>query len=143
MPYYYLLNTNFGLALRVLGQNKRLAQNSGVSITIMTIIGLSLSNAIIAFGGSLLCQHQGFADVGSGVGTVIVGLASVMIGEKVFPYRSTINQVASCLVGSIIYRLLISFALYSDALGITIKDLNLITGIMVIMIMYMPRRHVC
>ncbi len=139
----YLLKTDFGLALRSIGLNKRLAQNSGVNVPYMTIIGLALSNAIIALGGALFSQHQGFADVGSGVGTVIIGLASVMIGERIMPYKSILLQAISCLVGSIIYRLFISFALYSDSLGLTTSDLNLITGIMVIIIMYMPRRQTC
>jgi putative ABC transport system permease protein len=139
----YLLRTDFGLALRSIGLNKRLAQNSGVNVSCMTIIGLALSNSIIALGGALFSQHQGFADVSSGVGTVIIGLASVMIGERIMPYKSILFQTISCLVGSIIYRLFISFALYSDSLGLTTSDLNLITGIMVIIIMYMPQRQTC
>jgi putative ABC transport system permease protein len=139
----YLLMTDFGLALRSIGKNKRLAQNSGVNVPFLTIVGLALSNAIIALGGALFSQHQGFADVGSGVGTVIVGLASLMIGEKILPYRSVVLQIISCLVGSIIYRLFISFALHSDAFGLTTSDLNLITGVMVIAIMYIPRRKAC
>jgi putative ABC transport system permease protein len=135
----YLFLTDFGLALRSIGQNKILAQNFGVKVSLMTLTGLALSNAIIALGGALFSQHQGFADVGSGVGTVIVGLASVMIGERIFPTKPVWIQIFSCLIGSIIYRLFISFALYSDALGLATYDLNLITGIMVIAIMYLPR----
>ncbi len=134
----YLLMTDFGLALRSTGQNKRLSQNSGVNIQAMTITGLALSNGLIALGGALFSQTQGFADIGSGTGTVIVGLASVMIGERIFPHRSIFIQVISCIAGSIIYRLLISLALHSDALGLQTFDLNLITGLMVILIMYIP-----
>lgn len=139
----YLLMTDFGLSIRSIGQNKRLAQNSGVNASLMTLICLVLSNAIIALGGALFTQHQGFADVGSGIGTVIVGLASVIIGEKALPYRSLAIKTLSCLLGSIIYRLFIGFALHSDSLGLTTSDLNLITGFMVIAIMYLPRRNVC
>lgn len=139
----YLLMTDFGLALRTIGQNVRLAQNSGVNVSVMTIAGLALSNAIIALGGALFSQHQGFADVGSGVGTVIIGLASVMIGERIIRCKSIFLQVVSCIIGSIIYRLFISVALYSDYLGLTTSDLNLITGLMIITIMYMPRRKLC
>ena len=137
----YLFITDFGLAVRSIGQNKRLAQNSGVNIKMMTIIGLTLSNGLIALGGALFSQNQGFVDVGSGVGTVIVGLASVMIGERILQYRSVIVQIISCLIGSVVYRILISLALHSDVLGMQTSDLNLITGIMVIAIMYMPRRR--
>ncbi|WP_339040755.1 ABC transporter permease subunit [Candidatus Lariskella endosymbiont of Hedychridium roseum] len=137
----YLLMTDFGLALRSIGQNKRLAQNSGVKL--MVIIGLVFSNAIIALGGALFSQHQGFADVGSGIGTVIVGLASVMIGERVMSSQSILVQTISCLIGSIIYRLFISFALYSDSLGLATADLNLLTGLMVIAIVYLSKRRAC
>jgi putative ABC transport system permease protein len=135
----YLFMTYFGLALRSIGQNKRLAQNSGVNIQAMTIIGLALSNSLIALGGALFSQSQGFVDIGSGVGTVIVGLASVMIGERVLQYKSIFMQIVSCIIGSIIYRILIGFALHSDALGLQTSDLNLITGLLVIAIMCIPR----
>jgi putative ABC transport system permease protein len=137
----YFFVTDFSLGLRSIGQNKRLAQNSGVNIKTMTIIGLALSNSLIALGGALFSQNQGFVDVGSGIGTVIVGLASVMIGERILQYRSIIIQILSCIIGSIIYRILIGLSLHSDVLGLQTSDLNLITGIMVIAIMYMPRRR--
>lgn len=137
----YLFVTDFGLAIRSIGQNKRLAQNSGVNITMMTIVGLALSNGMIALGGALFSQNQGFVDLGSGVGTVIVGLASVMIGERILQYKSVIVQIISCLIGSVVYRILIGLALHSDVLGMQTSDLNLITGIMVIAIMYLPRRR--
>lgn len=139
----YLLMTDFGLALRSIGQNARLAKNGGININTMTLIGLALSNGFIAVGGALFSQHQGFADVGSGLGTVIIGLASVMIGERILPYRSIILQLASCILGSILYRLFISVALHSDILGLESQDLNLITGLMIIGIMYMPKRRLC
>lgn len=139
----YLLMTDFGLALRTIGQNKRLAQNGGINVKTITIIGLALSNGLIALGGAMFSQHQGFADVGQGVGTVIVALASVMIGERILPYRSVISRIISCLVGSIIYRLFIGLALHSEVLGLETQDLNLITGLMVVGIMYMPRERSC
>ena len=109
----------------------------------MTIIGLVVSNSLIALGGALFSQHQGFSDVGGGVGTIIVGLASVMIGEHLLPYRSMSIQLLSCILGSILYRLFISFALHSDVVGLQTQDLNLITGAMVIGIMMLPKRRVC
>lgn len=136
----YGLMTDFGLALRSIGQNKKLARNSGVNVGLMTILGLGLSNGVIALAGGLLSQHQGFADIGSGIGTVIVGLASVMIGEKLIPSPSMITRIVSCFIGSIAYRLFIGFALHSDSLGLTSADLNFITGLMIIAIMGLPRR---
>lgn len=138
-----LLCTDFGLALRVIGQNKRLAQGGGINVKVMTIVGLALSNALIALGGALFSQHQGFADVGSGAGTVIVGFASVIIGQRILPYRFLWIQLLSGFVGSILYRLFISLALHSEVLGLETQDLNLITGIMVIVVMVLPRRAIC
>jgi putative ABC transport system permease protein len=137
--YSYLLKTDFGLALRSIGQNKRLAMNSGVRIDHMTLIALSLSNGLIALGGALFSQHQGFCDITQGLGTVIIGLASVMIGEKILPFRSVVVAIFSCLLGSIIYRFFIAVALHSDWLGLETQDLNLVTGLMIIGVMLMPR----
>ena len=139
----YLFLTDYGLALRSIGENKRLALNGGVNVNKLTIIGLAISNSLIALGGALSSQHQGFADVGSGVGTVIIGLASVMLGEKLLPYRSIIVQLCSCLLGSVLYRLLISLALHSEVFGLATQDLNLLTGLMIVIIMITPKRHIC
>ena len=139
----YILSTNFGLAIRCVGQNKILAQNGGINTGTITLIVLALSNSLIALGGALFSQHQGFADVGSGIGTVIVGFASVMIGERLLTYRSIWLQLLSCLIGSILYRVFISFALHSEVLGLKSSDLNLVTGIMIIIIMSLPRRRPC
>ena len=139
----YLLSTDFGLAIRSIGQNKKLALKCGVRVSFVTMIGLALSNSLIALGGALFTQHQGFCDIGSGLGTVIIGLASVMIGERLFPYRSPWIQLLSCLLGSILYRLFINFALHSDVFGLETQDLNLITGLMVIIVMVFPRKQRC
>jgi putative ABC transport system permease protein len=139
----YLLVTDFGLALRSIGQNKQLAFTGGIRVGAMTVIGLALSNALIALGGALFSQHQGFADVSQGVGTVIVGLAAVIIGEKILPYRSPWVMVMACLGGSVVYRLFVSVALHSEVLGLETQDLNLITGLMVIGVMLLPKRQPC
>lgn len=136
----YILYTDFGLALRSIGQNKRLAQNNGVNVKFFTLVGLAFSNGLIALGGALFSQHQGFADIGSGIGTIIIGLASVMIGEKLFVSKSLLIALSSCVVGSIIYRLIISLALHIDMLGLATQDLNLITGVLIVAIMLLPRR---
>lgn len=137
----YFLNTDFGLAIRSIGQNKRLAQNVGVNLKQNIVIGLMLSNALIALGGALFCQHQGFADIGSGIGTIIIAFASLVIGERVLKMRSLWLVLASCFVGSIIYRLLISLALHSDILGLQTQDLNLVTGLLIVAVMLLPRRR--
>lgn len=135
----YLLNTNFGLAMRSIGQNQRLATIVGVKVTTITVIGLILSNGLISIGGALFSQHQGFADITQGIGTIVISLAAVMIGEKLLPFRSSFCLIFSCLLGSIIYRFFISIALHSEMLGLETQDLNLITGLLIIGIMIIPR----
>lgn len=135
----YVLMTDFGLALRSLAHNKLLAKIMGVQVGRLTLIGLALSNALIGFGGGLYCQHQSFSDVSVGTGTVIIGLAAVMIGEKLLPFRSLVISVIACFLGSIIYRLLIALALHSEWLGLETSDLNLITGLAILMIMGLPK----
>lgn len=139
----YFLQTDFGLGLRSIGQNKRLAVNNGISISKMTLIGLALSNSLIAFGGGLFSQHQEFSDIGSGFGTIIIGLASIIIGEKCFQKRSLWLSIFSCICGSILYRLFVSIALHSDVLGLESSDLNLITGLLITFIMILSRRQKC
>lgn len=135
----YLLATDFGLALRSIGQNKHLAEVMGVRVANLTVIGLALSNALIGLGGGLYCQHQNFSDVSLGTGTVIIGLAAVMIGEKLISFRSLWFGVLACFLGSIVYRFLIALALHSEWLGLETSDLNLITGLAILIIMGLPK----
>jgi putative tryptophan/tyrosine transport system permease protein len=134
----YILSTDFGLSLRGVGQNKKLALVSGVNISMVTIIGLALSNALVGLSGGVFCQYQGFADISQGVGTIVIGLAGIIIGEKFFPLRSIGLSILACIVGSILYRLVVALALHSEWLGLETADLNLITGIIVVMIMLIP-----
>ena len=141
----YLLSTDLGLALRVVGQNKRLALNYGINVSKMTIICLILSNALIAFSGGIFAQLQGFADITSGAGTVLMGFAAVIIGEKIFPFYNIFAGILACILGSIMYRVLLALSLHSDWIGLETQDLNLITGLMIISVMTMPkwRQQIC
>lgn len=134
----FLLTTDLGLALRSLGFNKRLALNCGIHTTAMTILALILSNGLIGIGGALFSQQQGFADVSQGLGTIIICLAAVMLGEKLLPTRSLYFAVAACLLGSVLYRILVAFALHSEWLGLQTQDLNIITGLLIVGIMITP-----
>jgi putative tryptophan/tyrosine transport system permease protein len=136
----YIFSTDFGLAIRSVGQNKKLAQNYGINSAGFTIISVMLSNSLISLGGGIFSQYQGFADIASGAGTVIIGFASVIIGEYLLPFRSIWVKLISCLLGSIIYRLFITLALHGDYLGIETQDLNLITGLMIITMMTFYKR---
>jgi putative ABC transport system permease protein len=131
----YLLMSDFGLALRGLGANRHLAQSHGISPAHTIAIGLALANGLTALGGAFFALTQNFCDIGSGVGTLVVGLASLVIGEKILPFRSPAVAVAACVVGSIVYRLLIGFALHSDVLSLRSSDLNLITGLLIVGVM--------
>lgn len=138
--FTWLLSTNLGLSLRAIGQNKRLCLNGGVNVKWMIILGVALGNGLIALGGALFSQQQGFGDLNSGLGTIIAGFAAVIIGEKILPFRSIWVKLLSCVVGSIAYRIVTSLALNTDFLHLQTSDFNLIAGILIIVIMAMPGR---
>ncbi|MDR0632403.1 MAG: hypothetical protein LBF54_04185 [Holosporaceae bacterium] len=130
--FTYLLNTDFGLGLRSIGQNRQLASASGVNVNAMLIFGLAVSNAMVGMCGATFTQYQGFCDVSQGIGSLVVGLTSVIIGEKLL---NRFNVFVACVVGSIAYRIFIAFAINSDVLGLKTQDLNLITGLLIIFTM--------
>ncbi len=136
----YVMITDFGLSLRAIGQNKILSLASGVNLSLLTIIGIALSNSVIGLAGGLFSQHQGFTDISQGIGTVIIGLAAVILGEKILPFQSMWSDILACLLGSILYRLVVAAALNSEWMGLQTQDLNLITGLMVVLIMLLPRK---
>ena len=130
------LTSQFGLALRATGINPQTCRSYGVNVGNMTIVGLALSNGIVALAGALFAQTQGFADIAMGTGTVITGLASVIIGETCLRTRNIQLILISCLLGSVVYRLVIAVALNSDVLGLRVSDLNLITATLVAVMMF-------
>ncbi|MDR1595852.1 MAG: hypothetical protein LBR91_02915, partial [Puniceicoccales bacterium] len=141
----YLFATDFGLGIRSVGQSKTVAANYGVNTQLATTIVLMLSNALIGLSGAIFNQQQCFADVSQGTGTLIIGLAAVMIGEKILHSRSCFVLIPACVVGSIVYRLFIGFALHSEFFGLETRDLNLLTGLLIVIAMAMPKigRRAC
>jgi putative tryptophan/tyrosine transport system permease protein len=139
--FSFLLSTDCGLALRSLGKNRDLGPSAGISVSFLTLVGLALSNGLVGLGGALFSQHERFVDISQGIGTVIIGLISGMIGGRILPYRLQWVRVLSCFLGSILYRLVMASALHSDWLGITTQDLNLVTGFLVVGIMMFSWRH--
>lgn len=129
------LHTEVGLALRATGDNERMIRSLGVDTDSMKILGLGLSNTLVALSGALVAQFQGFADVGMGIGMVVAGLASVIIGEVVVPPRTVARAVVGAVAGSIVYRFVISFALRA---GFAPTDLKLVTAIMVVIALAAP-----
>lgn len=137
----WFLHTEFGLAMLATGDNKQMITSQGINTDVILIFGIGLSNALVALSGSLLCQSQGAADVNMGVGTIVAGLASVIVGETIFGDRSIGRAIIAALLGSVIYRLAIALAL-SVRLGsfsITPSDLNLITALLVIVALTLPK----
>ena len=120
-----------GLAMRAVGVNPRMAEAQGVRVGTTTLLGMALSNALVALAGALFAQMNGFADVTIGTGTIVVGLASVIVGETVLPLRGVVGAVLGCVVGSVLYRLAVALALEADVLGLQASDLNLITALLV------------
>ena len=125
----WFLHTELGLAMQATGDNEQMIRSLGVNTNLVRVLGLGLANALVALSGSLVAQYQGFADVGMGIGTIVAGLAGVIIGEVLFGTRSIHWTLFSVLGGSIVFRLLISISL---RLGIAPTDLKLFTAILVI-----------
>lgn len=136
---YLFLSTEKGLALRAAGANSKMAKAQGINVNGFTIFGLALSNGLVALAGAIFAQSQGFADVTMGVGTIIAGLAAVIIGESFFNPKYIFSALLSCVIGSIFYRLMVALALNVEFLGLQASDLNLVTALLVGIAMMAPR----
>ena len=135
----YFLKSETGLAMRATGANARMARAQGISTSTMIILGMAVSNGLVALAGSLFAQSQGAADVTMGVGVIVVGLASVIGGEALLSTRTLLLAVMACLVGAVLYRLAIALALNADFIGLQAQDLNLVTAALVAMAIVLPR----
>ncbi|GAA0586258.1 ABC transporter permease [Caenispirillum bisanense] len=127
-----------GLAMRATGANQRMARAQGIDTGRMTLLGIALSNGMVAFAGALFAQLQGGADITMGVGVIVIGLAAVILGEAVMSTRTIILATIACIVGSILYRLMVALALNADVLGLQAQDLKLITAVLVVAAMTLP-----
>ena len=133
---YWFFRTEIGCAIRATGNNEKMIRALGVDTNIMKIIGLMISNALVSLSGALVTQSQGYADVGMGNGTIVVGLASVIIGEVIFGNRfNFLYKLFSIVMGSIIYRIIIAIVLQ---LGLKATDLKLLTAIIVAIALSVP-----
>ena len=127
-----------GLAMRATGANPRMARAQGISTDRAILSGMALSNALIALGGALYVQTQGGADISMGVGTIVIGLAAVIIGETLIPSRSLWVITLATVLGAILYRLFIALALGADFIGLQAQDLNLVTALLVGLALVLP-----
>ena len=132
------LTSEVGLAMRATGVNPRMARAQGIRTGIMIVSGMAISNALVALAGALFAQLQGGADISMGVGVIVIGLAAVIVGEAVMSTRTIFLATLACIVGSIIYRLVIAVALNADFIGLQAQDLKLITAVLVILAMALP-----
>ena len=135
---YRFLKSHMGLAIRATGNNAKMARAQGVNDERMIWLGLAIANGCVALAGSLFAQINGFADVTLGVGTIIIGLAAVIIGEAILPTRTVLQALIACVVGALIYRLLIAQALNVSDIGLKASDLNLVTAVLVAGAMLLP-----
>jgi putative ABC transport system permease protein len=133
---YVFFRTQIGTAMRATGDNDQMIRALGVSVDTMTIFGLSMSNGLIALSGALIAQYQGFADVQMGIGIIVLGLASVIIGEALVGSRSLGLLIVGAVMGSVIFRLLVAIAL---RWGLNPNDLKLITAVFVFAALVMPQ----
>ncbi|TYZ25018.1 ABC transporter permease [Selenomonas ruminis] len=132
---YWFFGTELGTAVRATGFNPHMIRANGINTDNMVVLGLLLSNGLVAISGALVAQSNGFADVGMGVGTIVIGLASVIIGEVLFGTRSFKNCLISVILGSIVYRAVIAIVLQ---MGMPPNDLKLFTAILVALALSMP-----
>jgi putative tryptophan/tyrosine transport system permease protein len=129
------MHTQLGFAMRATGDNEQMIRALGVNTDNTTILGLGISNAFVALSGALVAQDQGFADVGMGIGMIVAGLASIIIGEALLGRHTVQRLTLAALTGSFLYKEIISIGL---RLGLAPTDLKLATGIMVILALGIP-----
>jgi putative ABC transport system permease protein len=132
---YGFFRTDLGTAMRATGDNPYMICALGVSVDAATIFGLAMSNGLIGLCGALIAQYQGFADVQMGVGMVVLGIASVIIGESLVGTRAVGLLIAGTVMGSVLFRLLVAIAL---RWGLNPNDLKLITAVFVFAALVMP-----
>ncbi len=133
---YLFFRTNLGTAIRATGDNPQMIRALGVSVDFILILGLALSNGLIALSGAMLAQYQGFADVQMGIGMVVWGLASVIIGEALVGSASLGLLITGAVMGSVLFRLLVAIAL---RWGLNPNDLKLITALFVLVALVAPQ----
>ncbi|CAM4285203.1 ABC transporter permease [Paenibacillus tarimensis] len=130
------LHTELGLALRATGDNARMIRSFGANTDLTKILGISLSNGLVALSGALIVQQSSFADISMGVGMIVIGLASVIIGEAILGARTVFIATLAVIVGSVLYRIIVALALRIEWLDAS--DLKLITALIVIIALVLP-----
>lgn len=135
------LATGFGLAMRATGANPRMSKANGINTGTMIAVGLAIANGLTGLAGGLFAQMLGAADVSMGIGVIVIALAAVIGGTALMPSRLIPLLTLACVLGSVVYRILIAFALNSDFVGLTASDVNLVTAILVVVALFAPGRR--
>lgn len=125
---YYFLKTRFGFVLRATGDNENMVRASGVNTDLTKLTGLALSGGLVGLSGAMLAQFQGFSDIQMGTGMVVIGLASVIIGEVIFGTKSLLRRLMAVVFGSLLYRFFIALAF---EMGMPATDLKLVSAVIV------------
>lgn len=136
LDWYF--STQSGLAMRATGSNGRMARAQGVNTGAMILGGMALSNALVGLAGALFAQTQGGADISMGIGTIVIGLAAVIVGESILPSRRLVLATLAVIIGAIVYRFFIALALNSDFIGLKAQDLNFVTAVLVTIALVIP-----
>lgn len=131
-------STQQGLAIRATGSNPRMARAQGINTGAMIILGMAISNGLVGLAGALFAQSQGGADISMGIGTIVIGLAAVIVGESILPSRKLFLLTLAVILGAIVYRFFIALALNSDFIGLQAQDLNLVTALLVTFALVIP-----
>ena len=131
--------TERGLAIRATGSNARMARAQGVHTGAMVLLGMAVSNALVGLAGALFAQTQGGSDISMGIGTIVIGLAAVIVGESILPSRRLVWATLAVILGAIAYRFFIALALNSDFIGLKAQDLNLVTAVLVTVALVIPQ----
>ena len=130
----WFFNTEFGYAIIATGSNEKMIRANGINSDFTKIAGLMIANALIALSGALVCQYNVYADVGQGIGAIVIGLASVIIGEVIFKNRSFFLSLIGIVSGSVIYRIIVAIVI--NANFISANDMKLFTSIIVALALY-------
>ena len=131
--------TERGLAIRATGSNARMARAQGINTGAMVLLGMAISNALVGLAGALFVQTQGGADISMGIGTIVIGLAAVIVGESILPSRRIIWATLAVVLGAIVYRFFIAAALNSECIGLKAQDLNLDTAVLITLVLVLPQ----
>lgn len=132
---YWFFGTELGMCIRATGFNVQMMRAQGVNTDTMIIVGLFISNALIGLCGAVVAQNNGFADVGMGIGTIVIGLASVIIGEVILGVSTFKESLIAVILGSVLYRIVIAVVLF---MGMPPNDLKLFTAVLVMIALAMP-----